>query len=259
MATAGTGPWALLVAANLKHGSAVPWAVPPAALYLWIFWRYARGAGQPRSTADSRRATSRVNRLPDDVWGMALLAGAVGIVAILLLQNVLGRMVTLPQQQDIDLQGLLADVDLFLDTVVLAQLPAEEADQQRMPPRPGFPRRLRRGLRSSGRHGNRVRAIGKGTTRDAGSLSAAANQAQEKALMAGQQHPTEKAFDQPDPRGIVKVLPRPPAGDRDPPCCRRATCCLERCKSLTAYRVRVGPVAQEQNRHIRLATVDRAS
>lgn len=102
VATAGTGPWALLVGANLKHGSAVPWAVPPTALYLWLFWRYVRGAGWPRSTSEARRETSRFRRLPDEVWGMAMIAGVVGLVALLMFQNVLGRMVSLPQQRDID-------------------------------------------------------------------------------------------------------------------------------------------------------------
>jgi len=102
VATAGTGPWALLVAANLKHGSAVPWAVAPTALYLWLFWRWVRGAGWPRSTADARRECSRVRPLRDDVWSAALIAGVVGIAAVLLFQNVVGRMVTLPQQRDID-------------------------------------------------------------------------------------------------------------------------------------------------------------
>ena len=102
VATLGTGPWALLVGANLRHGSSVPWAVPPTALYLWLFWRWVRGAGWPRAAAAARREGSRVNPLPDDVWSMALVAGVVGLAAVLLFQNVLARMVVLPQQRDID-------------------------------------------------------------------------------------------------------------------------------------------------------------
>lgn len=41
-ASAGTLPWAGLVALNLKHGSRVPWAVPPTALYLWLLALRAR-------------------------------------------------------------------------------------------------------------------------------------------------------------------------------------------------------------------------
>ena len=102
LAAAGTMPWALLVSANTKHWSSVPWAVPPTALYLWLFWRYARGAWWPRATAESRRANCRANRLPDEVWGMALLAGMLGLVFVVLLQGVLQRLVALPQQRDID-------------------------------------------------------------------------------------------------------------------------------------------------------------
>jgi membrane protease YdiL (CAAX protease family) len=102
-ATAGTVPWALLVSANTKYGSALPWAVPIMAGYLWLYWRYARGAGWPQSTAASRRTSSRANSFPDDLWGPALLAGLLGLVGVLLLQGVLGRLVALPQQQDLDI------------------------------------------------------------------------------------------------------------------------------------------------------------
>lgn len=102
VAAAGTVPWALLVSLNLRHGSAIPWAVPPTALYVWLFWRYVRGAGWPRATADARRACSRSNPVASDVWGMALVAGMLGLVAMLALQAVLARLAALPQQRDID-------------------------------------------------------------------------------------------------------------------------------------------------------------
>ena len=103
VAAAGTLPWAALVALNTKHGSSLPWAVPPMALYLWFFWRYVRGAGWPRSTAAARRDKSRANPVSEGVLGMALLAGVVGLAAVLLLQGVLSRLVTLPQQKDLDI------------------------------------------------------------------------------------------------------------------------------------------------------------
>jgi len=102
VAAVGTTPWALLVSANVKHWSAVPWAVPPTALYLWLYWRYLRGAGWPRSTAEARRASCRANRVPDDLWGMALLAGVFGLATVVLMQGVMSRLVSLPQQRDID-------------------------------------------------------------------------------------------------------------------------------------------------------------
>jgi len=102
VATLGTLPWALLVSLNIKYWSGVPWAVPPTAVYLWFFWRYVRGAGWPRATAEARRALARANAVPDDMWGLAIIAGLVGLVAVLLIQTVMSRLVTIPQQQDID-------------------------------------------------------------------------------------------------------------------------------------------------------------
>ena len=102
VATAGTVPWAALVAANIKHKPALPWAVPIMAVYLWFFWRYVRGEGWPQSTAEARRASSRANGLMADLWGPALLAGVLGLVSVLLLQGVLSRVVALPQQRDLD-------------------------------------------------------------------------------------------------------------------------------------------------------------
>jgi len=102
VATLGTLPWALLVSLNIKYGSAVPWAVAPTALYLWFFWRYVRGAGWPRATAEARRTLARANPVPDDMWGLAIFAGLLGLVVVLLLQTIMSRLVTIPQQQDID-------------------------------------------------------------------------------------------------------------------------------------------------------------
>ena len=102
VATAGTLPWAALVAANIKHQPALPWAVPIMAVYLWFFWRYVRGEGWPQSTAAARRAHSRANALPAELWGPALFAGVLGLVSVLLLQGVLGRIVALPQQRELD-------------------------------------------------------------------------------------------------------------------------------------------------------------
>ena len=102
-AAAGTLPWAALVSANTRHQSALPWAVPLMALYLWWYWRYlVRGTGWPQSTGNARRMYARANALSHEAWGLALLAGLLGLVSVLLLQGVLSRLVVLPQQRDLD-------------------------------------------------------------------------------------------------------------------------------------------------------------
>src|SRR5262245_3347689 len=103
VAGVGTVPWAVLVSVNSRYLSAWPWAVPVMAVYLWFFWRYfVRGAGWPASSSEARRTNARANPIGGDTWGLAIVAGMLGWGLILLLQGVLGRLVTLPEQRDLD-------------------------------------------------------------------------------------------------------------------------------------------------------------
>jgi membrane protease YdiL (CAAX protease family) len=93
----------MLVAANIRRGSNVPWAVPIMAVLLTVFWWYfIRGRGWPDSTREARRLGARANRVPDNLMGPALGAGLLGLIGVLLLQGVLGRLISLPQQHDLD-------------------------------------------------------------------------------------------------------------------------------------------------------------
>jgi len=103
VALAGTIPRNLIFAANLRYWTSVPWAVPVTALYLWLFWRYLKGVGPPESTAEERRASLRANRVSGLVWAWALLAGGLGIAALVLALRVANRLIVLPQQQLPDL------------------------------------------------------------------------------------------------------------------------------------------------------------
>lgn len=88
----GTTPWAILVTLNAKHINTIPWAVLPAAIYLWLFWRYIRGEGWPRSTSAARREQCRANPLSGEVWGAAILAGIVGLAALVAFMRVYARL-----------------------------------------------------------------------------------------------------------------------------------------------------------------------
>ena len=94
----GTGLWAVLTLANQKYFPGAPWAMLPAAGYLWLFWRYLRGEGWPRGTADARRASLRANDLSPEIWSAAIGAGLLGLIWVLVVQQVLNRMVRLPLQ-----------------------------------------------------------------------------------------------------------------------------------------------------------------
>jgi membrane protease YdiL (CAAX protease family) len=95
---AGTIPRNIAFAANLRYHAGVPWAVPLIAVYLWFFWQYLNGAGPPAGTAAERRASLRATRLPVRVWARALLAGGLGIVALVVALRVANRLVVLPPQ-----------------------------------------------------------------------------------------------------------------------------------------------------------------
>ena len=126
---AGTIPRNLLFAANLRYFTAVPWAVPLTAVYVWLFWRYLNGAGPPESTAAERRTSLRANRLPALVWAWALLAGALGIVALVLALRVANRIVVLPQQPVPDLSQVpkLTVLALLLMAAPVAGIVEESA------------------------------------------------------------------------------------------------------------------------------------
>ena len=95
-AAAGTLPWAASCRrTSIINGTAV--VRPLMAIYLWLYWRYlVREAGWPRSTADARRMNARANALSPEAWGLALLAGLLGLASVLFLHGTLGRVVALP-------------------------------------------------------------------------------------------------------------------------------------------------------------------
>lgn len=117
---AGSVPRNVLFAANLRVGTAVPWAVPVMALYLWALWRYLDGRGGDPSTRAFRRTSLRATRLRPAVWTWALAAGALGLVALVIGLRLANRFVALPAQQLPDLSAV-APVTVW--TLLLAAAP----------------------------------------------------------------------------------------------------------------------------------------
>jgi membrane protease YdiL (CAAX protease family) len=88
---AGNLPWGVLATANARLNPSFPWAALVMACYIWLLWRWLGGRG--------RRGHLRANPLRGRVWGWSLLAGASGLLALVELLSVLGRLVSAPQQQ----------------------------------------------------------------------------------------------------------------------------------------------------------------
>ena len=102
----GTIPRNLLFAANLRHFPNIPWAIPVIALWVWCLWRYLQGSGPPVASAVQRRTNLRANSLPVAVWGWALFAGGLGIVALVLALRLVNHFIVLPEQQLPNLAGV---------------------------------------------------------------------------------------------------------------------------------------------------------
>ena len=96
------GLWSALLAANLKTGIALPWAVPVAAFLLWRGWRYAGGDGPPHRTAEARRHWRRANPISGKVWSAALLANGLALLAFCGLWIVLFQLAKAPGNIAID-------------------------------------------------------------------------------------------------------------------------------------------------------------
>lgn len=126
LAAAGTIPWAILVSLNTKYFRAVPWAVVPAGLYLWMFWRFASGRWLGWG-AEARRKLARAKFLSADVWGVALIAGVLGLASVVLLQRIMVRLVTLPQEEKIDISRF--KLLTLLGWVVMGALVAGVAEE----------------------------------------------------------------------------------------------------------------------------------
>ena len=101
---AGTIPRNVLFAANLRYYQAVAWAAPLMIACLWFLWRYLKRAGPDL----------RANPLAGAVWARALLAGGLGIVALVVALRVANRLVVLPQQHLPDLTTVPENTVFFL-------------------------------------------------------------------------------------------------------------------------------------------------
>ncbi len=92
----GQGIWAALVLANLRSSATLPWAVPAMAVVLWLMWRYLDGAWWPQRTSAARHRLLRARTLSGPVFGWALLAGGLAIVALAGLWIVLAQLTRMP-------------------------------------------------------------------------------------------------------------------------------------------------------------------
>jgi membrane protease YdiL (CAAX protease family) len=93
---AGNMPFNVLRALNLQVGTDVPWAILPAAIYLWVYWRFIDGRWGPAASASTRCRNLRANTLSPRVWAASLAAGLIGFGALVALLVLAARLMRLP-------------------------------------------------------------------------------------------------------------------------------------------------------------------
>ncbi len=86
-----------LMFANLQWAPALPLFLPATALWLWFLWRYLRGEGWPRSTAERRRQGLSGRGLSPPVWLWALVAGGLAVTSVMGIAFVTYRFAALPE------------------------------------------------------------------------------------------------------------------------------------------------------------------
>lgn len=92
----GNVPFNVLRAWNFAAGVTVPWAVLPAALYLFAYWRFIGGHWGVPASAAKRRENLRANPLSRRSWVASLSAGLLGFGALVALLALAARFVALP-------------------------------------------------------------------------------------------------------------------------------------------------------------------
>lgn len=121
------GLWSALLAANLKTGMGLPWAVPIGVILLWLGWRYAGGHWPPARTAAARQRYRRANPISGAIWSAALLANGFALLAFCGLWIVLFQLAKAPGNVELDFsQYSIVTVLLIVTTGAVIGAVSEE-------------------------------------------------------------------------------------------------------------------------------------
>jgi membrane protease YdiL (CAAX protease family) len=90
------GVWTALLITNLRVSPNIPWAVVAMGILLWTMWRYLGGWGPPRANSETRRRLLRARAVPAPVFGWAIVAGMLSIIALAGFWIILLQLVKVP-------------------------------------------------------------------------------------------------------------------------------------------------------------------
>jgi membrane protease YdiL (CAAX protease family) len=124
----GQGVWGVLVTANLRAATSLPWAVPVMAVVLFVMWTYLGGRWWPSRTSETRRRCLRANPVARNVLLWSFAAGSAGVVAVAAYWICLSQLVAFPANQlpDTSKYPALTVVPMLIMACIAAPV-AEEA------------------------------------------------------------------------------------------------------------------------------------
>lgn len=123
------GVWTALLITNLRVSPGMPWAVLVMGILLWVLWRYLGGWGPPRANSEKRHRLLRATAVPAQVFGWAIVAGLLSIVALAGFWIVLLQLVKVPLHRlpDFSKYPLLTVVAVIVMACVVSSVPEEAA------------------------------------------------------------------------------------------------------------------------------------
>jgi len=119
------GLWSALLGANLAIAPGIPWAVVVMAIVLWGIWQYSGGWGGPASTQEARRRYRRSGPIPSGVFARALVAGSLGLGALILLWLILFQLVPAGRRIDVGAYPALTVAAAFVMASVVGSVVEE--------------------------------------------------------------------------------------------------------------------------------------
>jgi membrane protease YdiL (CAAX protease family) len=121
------GVWTALLITNLRLSPNIPWSVVAMGLLLWALWRYLDGRGPPHANSETRHRLLRARAVPAPVFGWAIAAGMLGIVALAGFWIVLLQLVKVPLHPlpDFSKYPLLTVATVVVMACVVSSVPEE--------------------------------------------------------------------------------------------------------------------------------------
>jgi len=123
------GIWTALLITNLRVSPSIPWAVVVMGIFLWALWRYLGGWGPPRASSEMRHRLLRAAAVPARVFGWAIVAGLLSVIALAGFWIVLLQLVKVPLHSlpDFSKYPLLTVGAVIVMACVVSSVPEEAA------------------------------------------------------------------------------------------------------------------------------------